>query len=130
MLRQEDRPVPALPKGSSRRAEDRVGVRAEPTQAGLLGQIGLPKTSVRPNCEPGRTATVRQTGLTGRGAGLGGTGAERGPGATAAGLSTWRGAQRISVAPEVLPQICPDGGSWRLMMGPHDDPLGSLVCLS
>lgn len=79
MLPQEDRPVPALPKGRSRRAEDQVGVRAEPTQAGLLGQIGLPKTSVRPTCEPGRTAIVRQTRLTGRGAGLGGSGAEGGP---------------------------------------------------
>ena len=57
-----------------------LGVRAEATQARRLGQIGLPKTSTGPTCEPGRSATVRHTGLTGRGAGLGGIAGEGIPG--------------------------------------------------
>lgn len=48
-----------------------MGVRAEATQARRLGQIGLPKTSTGPTCEPG---------LTGRGAGLGGIAGEGIPG--------------------------------------------------
>lgn len=53
------------PRGAAGGLRTGLGVRAEATQARRLAQIGLPKTSAGPTCEPRRSATVRQTGLTG-----------------------------------------------------------------